>query len=146
MLAGGRSRTRFNGQLAPGSHTTTVDFHQVRDWLGDRQHLPSGPSSIRDLPPLASGSGPARSALGGIDARRQLQRDLHDGAQNEIVALIIKLNLAELDPGTPPALADHARSILDSVRQVACGICRPMFAGSGVVEAPAYKRCGRRST
>ena len=135
MLAGGCSRTRFNGQPAPGSHTTTVDFPQVRDWLGDRHHLPSGASSIRNLLPLASGSGPARSGLGGIDARRQLKRDLHDGAQNEIVALIIKLTLAEQDPGTPPALADHARSILDSVRQVACGIYRPMFADSGVVEA-----------
>ena len=100
MLAGGCSRTRFNGQLAPGSHTTTVDFHQVRHWLGDRHHLPSGPSSIRDLLPLASGSGPVRSGLGGADARRQLERDLHDGAQNEIVALIFKLTRAEQDPGT----------------------------------------------
>ena len=96
--------------------------------------------------PLASGSGPARSGLGGIDARRQLKRDLHDGAQNEIDAPIIKLTRAEQDPGTPPALADHARSILDSVRQVACGIYRPMFADSGVVEALAHKRCERRST
>ena len=132
MLAGGCSRTRFNGQLAPGSHTTTVDFHQVRDWLGDRNHLPSGASSIRNLLPLASGPGPARSALGGADARRQLERDLHDGVQNEIVALIIKLTRAEQDPDTPsPARSpSHARSILDSVRQVACGIYRPMLADS----------------
>jgi signal transduction histidine kinase len=83
----------------------------------------------------ASRPGPARSGLGGIDARRQLERDLHDGGQNEIVALIIKLTVAEQDPGTPPALAAHARSILDSVRQVACGIYPPMFADSGVLEA-----------
>ena len=85
--------------------------------------------------PLASGSGPARSGLGCIDARRQLESDLHDGAQNQIDAPIFKLTRAEQDPGAPPALADHARSILDSVRQVACGIYRPMFADSGVVEA-----------
>jgi signal transduction histidine kinase len=87
------------------------------------------------LLPLASGPGPARSGLGGIDARRQLERDLHDGGQNEVVALIIKLTVAEQDPGTPPALAAHARSILDSVRQVARGIYPPMFADSGVVAA-----------
>ena len=51
------------------------------------------------------------------------------------MALIFKLTRAEQDPGTPPALADHARSIVDSVRQVARGIYRPMFADSGVVEA-----------
>ena len=146
MLAGGCSRTRCNRQPAPGSHTTTVGFPRVRDWLGDRHRLPSGASSIRDLLPLAWGSGPARSGLGGADARRQLKRDLHDGPQDETAALIIKLTHAEQDPGTPPALADHARSILDWVRQVARGIYRPMFADSGVVEELAHKRCERRST
>ena len=134
MLAGGYSRTRFNRQPAPGSHTTT-DSRQVRDWLGDRHHPPPGARSRRNLLPLASGPGPARSGLGRIDARRQLERELHDAAQNEIDARIIKLTRAEQDSGTPRAIADHARSILDSVRQVACGIYRPMFADSGLVEA-----------
>ena len=62
--------------------------------------------------------------------------------QNEIVALIIKLTLAEQDPDTPAALAGtlsalgaHAQSILDSVRQIACGIYPPVLADFGVVEA-----------
>ena len=56
MLAGGCSRTRFNGQLAPGSHTTTVDFHQVRDWLGDRQPPSIGSKLDTQLAPTGVGS------------------------------------------------------------------------------------------
>jgi anti-sigma regulatory factor (Ser/Thr protein kinase) len=68
-----------------------------------------------------------RSApTGARPARRRAERDRRP---------IIKLTRAEQDPGTPPAIANHARSILDSVRQVARGIYPPMFADSGVVEA-----------
>ena len=141
-LADGYSRARFNGQLAPGSHTTTVDSHRVPNWFGDRHYLPSGEISIDNFLPLASGPGAARPALGGVDARRQLERDLHDGVQNEIVALIIKLTLAEQDPDSPPgragtlsALGAHAQAILDSVRQIACGIYPPVLADCGVAQA-----------
>jgi signal transduction histidine kinase len=38
--------------------------------------------------------------------RRRLERDLHDGVQNELVALIVELALAQQDPETPPAFVE----------------------------------------
>jgi signal transduction histidine kinase len=74
--------------------------------------------------------------------RRRLERDLHDGVQNELVALIVKLSLAEQDPDTPPsftaglsALGARAEAALDSVRQLARGIYPPLLAEFGVREA-----------
>ncbi|MGZ4345405.1 MAG: sensor histidine kinase [Solirubrobacteraceae bacterium] len=78
----------------------------------------------------------------GDDERRRLERDLHDGVQNEIVALMLKLSLAEHDPETPPSLAamlsalgTRAEAVLDSVRQIARGTYPPQLADFGVVEA-----------
>jgi signal transduction histidine kinase len=74
--------------------------------------------------------------------RRRLERDLHDGVQNELVALIIKLSLAEQDPDTPPpftallsALGARAEQVLDSVRQIARGSYPPLLADFGLREA-----------
>jgi signal transduction histidine kinase len=76
------------------------------------------------------------------DERRQLQRDLHDGVQNELVGLIIKLATAQQDPDTPPGLAQmlhglesRAQAVLDSVRNIARGIYPPVLASFGVREA-----------
>jgi signal transduction histidine kinase len=77
-----------------------------------------------------------------VDDRRRLERDLHDGVQNELVALIVKLALAEQDPETPPALAHvlaelqaHAQAALDSVRNIARGIYPPPLADFSLREA-----------
>ena len=47
----------------------------------------------------------SRAASAREDERRRLDRDLHDGVQNELVALILKLSLAEQEPDTSPSLA-----------------------------------------
>ena len=56
------------------------------------------------------------AALARADERRRLARDLHDGVQNELLSLMLRLKLAEEDRTTQPALAatfvaleDHAR-------------------------------------
>jgi signal transduction histidine kinase len=74
--------------------------------------------------------------------RRRLERDLHDGVQSELVALIVKLALAHQDPETPPALMHtlaeleaHAQSALDSVRDIAQGIYPTLLADLGLREA-----------
>jgi signal transduction histidine kinase len=58
-----------------------------------------------------------------------LERDLHDGVQNELVSLLLKLRLAEEDPSTPQTLAetfatlaDHATAALHSLREITHGI------------------------
>jgi signal transduction histidine kinase len=76
--------------------------------------------------------------------RRRLERDLHDGAQQEIVALMAKLRLARnrlsrgdqvgLDELLDEVQAD-ARSLLEELRELAHGIRPPVLADRGLVGA-----------
>jgi signal transduction histidine kinase len=83
------------------------------------------------------------SRLAGVDGeRRRLARDLHDGVQGELVALIVELALAQQDPDTPPVLAGmlagleaRAQAALDSVRNTVGGIYPPLLAEFGVQAA-----------
>jgi Histidine kinase len=91
-----------------------------------------------------SRAAPACSGLASFDDWRRLERDLHDGVQNELVALIVKLASAERDPRTPPALAEmlaeleaRAQAALDSLRNVAHGIYPRVLADLG--RAPALR-------
>jgi signal transduction histidine kinase len=109
---------------------------QLRAW---RRHPRSPVAAVSNLQPVQA-SRPARApTFVDREERRRLGRDLHDGIQNELVALIVKLRLAEEDPDTSPCLAGtlsalgaRAQAVLDSVRAIACGIypllCSPISA------------------
>jgi signal transduction histidine kinase len=80
--------------------------------------------------------------MDGASARLRLERDLHDGVQSELVALILMVAAAQEDAETPPALAymlaaieARAQAALDSVRNVARGIYPPVLADFGLREA-----------
>jgi signal transduction histidine kinase len=82
------------------------------------------------------------TSAGSAAGRQRLERDLHDGVQNELVALIVKLAVAQEHPETPPALIHmlgelevHAQVALDSVRNIARGIYPPQLADFGLREA-----------
>ena len=84
----------------------------------------------------------APTAVPFADERRRLERDLHDGVQNELVALIVMLALAQQDPEISPALIEllagleaRAQAALDSVRNIARGIYPPLLADFGLAEA-----------
>ena len=71
-----------------------------------------------------------------------MERDLHDGVQNELIALIVKLALAQEDPRNPPGLADElaglearAQGVLDSLRDIVRGIYPPLLTAFGLTEA-----------
>jgi signal transduction histidine kinase len=77
------------------------------------------------------------------ETRRRLERNLHDGAQQDLVALAIKLNLlisaADVDPAEARQLlaelkADTA-SALENLRDLARGIYPPLLADGGLVAA-----------
>jgi signal transduction histidine kinase len=92
--------------------------------------------------PAGSPTGRSRSAPGGASERRRIERDLHDGVQSELVALLVKLSIARQDPHTPPGVAvvladieDLAQLALDSVRNIARGIYPPVLADFGLPEA-----------
>jgi signal transduction histidine kinase len=77
------------------------------------------------------------------DERRRIERDLHDGAQQRLVALRIKLELAaERLDGTDVGNADLLRQLgseidqaLDEVRSLARGIYPSTLADRGLTEA-----------
>jgi len=74
--------------------------------------------------------------------RRRLERDLHDGVQNELVSLLVKLRQIERDRDTPPALAGmlasvgaNATAALDSVREITLGVPPLLLLRLGVLDA-----------
>jgi signal transduction histidine kinase len=77
------------------------------------------------------------------EARRRLERNIHDGAQQDLVALAIKLGLAEatLDEDTAQAreilrqLRADAAGALENIRDLARGIYPPLLADLGLVAA-----------
>ena len=84
-----------------------------------------------------------RLASAADSARRKIERDLHDGAQQHLVALRVKLGLArealENDPGGAAAMVDglgpEVDEIIEEVRSLAHGIYPPLLASSGLGEA-----------
>jgi signal transduction histidine kinase len=77
------------------------------------------------------------------EARRRLERNLHDGAQQDLVALGIKLNLAEITVAEDPAQAGQvfgelkaeAAGALENLRDLARGIYPPLLADLGLAAA-----------
>ena len=75
--------------------------------------------------------------------RRRLERNLHDGAQQHLVALKVKLGLAEMLLGRDPAkamatleqLKGDADEALETLRDLARGIYPPLLADKGLVVA-----------
>ena len=74
------------------------------------------------------------------DERRRLERNIHDGAQQQLVALTVKLRLAdtliERDPSRARELLDQLRSdtndALEDLRDLARGIYPPLLADKGL--------------
>ncbi|HVS04711.1 MAG TPA: sensor histidine kinase [Candidatus Dormibacteraeota bacterium] len=76
------------------------------------------------------------------EERRRLERDLHDGAQQHLVALKIKLGLAEAaaQPETKvraliTQLKQDADAAIDTMRDLARGIYPPLLASDGLEAA-----------
>ena len=75
--------------------------------------------------------------------RRRLERNLHDGAQQHLVALKMKLGLAEMllarDPAKAAAILEQLKSdadeALETLRDLARGIYPPLLADKGLVVA-----------
>jgi signal transduction histidine kinase len=83
--------------------------------------------------------------------RRRIERDLHDGAQQQLVALALELRAAQA--AVPPELGGHRAElsrvvdgltgVLDGLREIALGIHPAILAEGGL--GPALKTLARRS-
>lgn len=94
----------------------------------------------------------ARMLTGAVAERRELERDLHDMAQQRLVALQIKLGLAreraeaaELGPLLDRLSAD-VEATIDSVRDVGRGLYPPLLADRGLRAALTSARAQASST
>ena len=86
------------------------------------------------------------------DERRRIERNLHDGAQQHLVALKVKLGLAEMQAVKDPEMARStlaelkrdADEALETLRDLARGIYPPLLADKGL--AAAIESQARRAT
>ena len=92
----------------------------------------------------------ARIVTTADDTRRRIERDLHDGAQQRLVSLTMKLRA--LDPATArddvtsevAEIAAGLDAVLDDLRETARGLHPVILSRGGL--APALKALGRRSS
>jgi signal transduction histidine kinase len=83
--------------------------------------------------------------------RRKIERNLHDGAQQQLIALKIQVGLLEDSVGDPaairqltPMLKDGLGAALDDLRDLARGIYPPLLADQGLV--PALQAQARKAS
>jgi signal transduction histidine kinase len=77
------------------------------------------------------------------EERRKLERNLHDGAQQQLVALAVQLKLLEQTAGKDPGrdqqlaakLGSQATAALEDLRDLARGIYPPLLADRGLTAA-----------
>ncbi len=94
----------------------------------------------------------ARIVAAADDARRRLERDLHDGAQQRLVSLGLQLRAAEASvPSGLGSLREQISDIVDGlvgvsaeVQEISRGIHPAILSKGGL--GPALKTLGRRST
>jgi signal transduction histidine kinase len=85
----------------------------------------------------------SRIVQAGMEERHRIERNIHDGVQQEIIASIAKIRLARnqmaRDPNVAEAtlasLQDDAGRMLDNVRELSRGIHPPVLTHRGLVEA-----------
>jgi signal transduction histidine kinase len=121
-----KGRARVDAAAARGE---TQDSSRSDDELGDLLH---------DLR-----AAQRRVAAAGDAERRRLERDLHDGAQQRLMAIRLELGLLrELlddDPRAAGQRLDELRGELDAaieqLRELAHGLCPPLLASDGLYAA-----------
>lgn len=87
----------------------------------------------------------ARVVAAADESRRRIERDLHDGAQQHLVAMAVKLGLArqllDADATTAATLVEELRNdvqvTLTELRELAHGIYPPLLRSRGLPEALA---------
>ncbi len=154
--------------ISPGDDTCAISYQGEE--LGSLSVLlpandPMNESKERLMADLAAQAGPVirnvrlvedlresrRRIVTAQDERaRRLERDIHDGAQQQLVALAVHARLArsvaERDPSKVPAMLaqiqEGANDALENLRDLARGIYPPLLADQGLaaaIEAQARK-------
>src|SRR5207253_4196875 len=134
----GESLGALSVQKAPGDPITPAEDKLLADLAGQAGLVLRNVRLIEDL--RASRQ---RLVAAQDEERRKLERNIHDGAQQQLVALAIKANLARSlvgrDQEKEGALLDQlkadAQDALENLRDLARGIYPPLLADQGLVAA-----------
>ena len=123
-----------------------VSFNQMLDGLQEREHLRSHNAELSGQ--LEESFHEVRESRARIVAaadaeRRRMERDLHDGAQQRLVMISLKLgmagNLIESDPAAALALHEElsqdASRAIEELRDLAHGIYPPLLESDGLTSA-----------
>ena len=123
-----------------------VSFNQMLDGLQEREHLRSHNVELSGR--LEESLGEVRESRARIVAaadaeRRRMERDLHDGAQQRLVMISLKLgmaaNLIESDPAAAAELHEELRHdasrAIEELRDLAHGIYPPLLESDGLASA-----------
>jgi signal transduction histidine kinase len=93
----------------------------------------------------------ARIVAAGDDMRRRIERDLHDGTQQQLVSLMLELRAVRATerPGADELMAELRRTerglagVIDELQEISRGIHPPVLSRGGL--QPALKVLARRS-
>jgi signal transduction histidine kinase len=107
-------------------------------WDDNRQLAARVEESLEDLRESR-----ARILAAADEERRRIERDLHDGGQQRLVALRIRLELAEQEMLEDPSearrmlhrLGDDVDATLEELRSLAAGVYPALLAGRGLYDA-----------
>jgi signal transduction histidine kinase len=122
----------------PNEPLTPVEQTLVTDLAGQAALLLANSRLIEDL--RASRQ---RLVAAQDEERRRLERDLHDGAQQQLVALAVQARMAESLAGTDPnrqrdllrQVQQGIQDALEDLRDLARGIYPPLLADKGLASA-----------
>ena len=123
---------------APGERLTGTEEHLIEN-VASQAGLVMG--NVRLIEELRASR--QRLVTAQDRERRRLERNIHDGAQQQLVALTVKLRLlkglARKDPQRVEDLVDQlqddSRDALDNLRDLARGIYPPLLADQGLAAA-----------
>jgi signal transduction histidine kinase/putative methionine-R-sulfoxide reductase with GAF domain len=138
-LWGAISAASTEGPMPPGSEARLASFTEL---------VATAIANAASSAELAASR--RRIVSASDDARRRIERDLHDGVQQQLVSLGLELGAIEADPPTGDTLQvelarvkDDVSSVLDSLVEIARGIHPAILSQGGL--AAALKALARRS-
>jgi signal transduction histidine kinase len=145
-----RRAATMAGRLAGGELGTRIPEHGVGEIRVLERSFNTMAGSLEEGREELTASR-ARIVTAGDQARRLIERDLHDGIQQRLVSLVLDIRATEaaLPPGLTEVraqldhVADEVVSALDDLREVSRGIHPAILSAGGL--GPALKALARRS-
>jgi signal transduction histidine kinase len=137
------------GRLADGDLGTRMPVHGIGE-IGVLERSFNTMAGSLEASRAELTASRARIVTAGDQARRQIERDLHDGTQQRLVSLVLDLRAAERTPSPEPEfraqlahVADGLTGALDDLRDLSRGIHPAILSEGGL--GPALKALANRS-